>query len=501
MDTMAWLLLSPILVACASALAALIADALVSPRAAVLTAAVGLTGSAVLSALVVPRGIASVFDVLALGGTPSAVGAVSFGIAALVLLAGRRRATWPHAGQIAALVAFSAAASAALAGVFDLGVFVVLIELVSLAGYALVASARTTRSYEAAMKYFVQGAVATGLLAYGIAVLFGSFGGGSLRYGDLAKAVAAAPGSPAVTTAIVLLLAGLAFKLGAFPFHSWAPDAYETAPPFVAAYLATVPKLAALLATVMLLLNVFAGPGAMAVWQPLVAGLAVASIVFGNLGALKQTSFRRMLAYSGIAQVGYALVAVAAGVAPVILLFGLLYAVAATGAFLAAEAAGEGAAWDGTIAGLAGLGRRRPLLGASLAVCLLSLTGIPLTAGFWGKFLVFSAAAGTNLLWLAIVGVIGSVVSFGYYGGVLRAVYLDDTAEAPEPEPLGRTEPALEEVVELAPRSVGAMAADDGGEPAGAGGSWAVAVIAALILIAGIAPLFGGLAVFNLLGS
>jgi NADH-quinone oxidoreductase subunit N len=489
--TASWLLLSPVLLALASALAGLIVDAVVSPRAALFVTSVGLAASAGLSAWASTQPTAAVAGVFALGGTPAFAGIFVCGLAALALIAGRRLAKQPHAGQIAALVAFSAAGSAALLGAIDLAVFVVVLELISLAGYALVASARTDRAYEAAMKYFVQGAVATGLLAYGTAILFGVFGG-SLRYVILQQRVAAAPASSALPTAVVLLLAALAFKLGAFPFHSWAPDAYETAPPVVAAYLASVPKLAALLALMLVLMDVFAGRAA--VWSPLVAGLAVASIVFGNLAALRQVSFRRMLAYSGIAQIGYAFVGVAVGAAPLVLLFGMVYVLAAAGAFLAAEAAGEGVTWDGTISSLSGLGRRRPVLAASLAVCLLSLTGIPLTAGFWGKFLVFGAASATNMLWLAVVGVLGSVVSFGYYGGVLRAVYLDDPAEAPEPAPSREVlEPAVDEVGELLPRSVGAMAADDPDEPAAAGGTWPVTLIAAILLIAGIAPLFSGL--------
>ena len=165
----------------------------------------------------------------------------------------------------------------------------------------------------------------------------------------------------------MLLLAALAFKLGAFPFHSWAPDAYETAPPAVAAFLAAVPKIAALLAIADAARSACSARRG-AVWSPLVAGLAVASIVFGNLAALRQTSFRRMLAYSGIAQVGYALVGVAVGARgrAHVVLFGVVYALAAAGAFLAAEAAGEGDR-RGT-ARIAGAGRARQAAAAARGV-------------------------------------------------------------------------------------------------------------------------------------
>ncbi len=486
-----WLLLAPLLLSLAGALAGLVADAFLSPRAATRTAAVALAAAAGLFAYTAFIRAAVAGGVVLLGGVYAAVGAFVCALAALTLTSGESSlGSRPHGGQVAALVAFTTTASVVLLGAFDLTVFVVALEMIALGGYALVASARTARAYEAAMKYFVQGAIATGLLVYGVAVLFG-LSGGALGFDALGRALAAGAGKPAATVALVLMLSAVAFKLGAFPFHSWAPDAYETAPPSVAAFLASVPKVAALLATVLLLVGVFGGAPSQRepVWALLVAIIAAASIAFGNLAALRQASFRRMLAYSGIAQVGYALTGMSAGsrVQPfAVLVFGVFYALAAAGAFLAAEAAGEGEGWDGSIASLAGLGRRRPVLAASLAVCLLSLTGIPLTAGFWGKLLVF-ASASTTVLWLAIVGVVGSVVSFGYYGGVLRAVYLDETAEAPEPAP-ARVEEILEGSPAFATRSVGAMAADAPSERRRA--TWPVAVVAILVLVGGLAPLF-----------
>jgi NADH-quinone oxidoreductase subunit N len=209
-----------------------------------------------------------------------------------------------------------------------------------------------------------------------------------------------------------------------------------------------------------------------------VALVSVASIVFGNLAALRQVSLARMLAYSAIAQVGYALAALplVQGRASV-LVFAGLYALASAGAFLfiVALRAVE-PAWDGSIAGLAGLSARRPALAVSLVPLMLSLTGIPLTAGFWGKFLVFGAAATGGYLWLAIVAVIGSVVSFGYYGGVLRSAFLDDappTRPASVPGPSGA-------------RAIG---------PAGV----ATVVVAVAIVLIGALPLVTGLAPSGLL--
>jgi NADH-quinone oxidoreductase subunit N len=290
----------------------------------------------------------------------------------------------------------------------------------------------------------------------------------------LAKALNGAGTANAAIAAMVLILAAVSFKLAAFPFHSWAPDAYETASAPVAAFLASAPKLAALASGSVLLMGVFGTQWPRLV--PLAAALAVASIVFGNLGALKQVSLRRMLAYSGIAQVGYALVAFASGGRGQLLIFGVTYTIAAAGAFIAAEAADGGPGADGSIASLAGLGATRPVVAASLAVCLLSLTGIPLTAGFWGKVAVFGSAttSGSPYWWLAIVGVLGSVVSFGYYGGVLRVVYLDTTDTTGSTDTTERSR---------LPVTAAVMAA-------------------ALVLALGVAPLFWGrLALFMLSGS
>jgi NADH-quinone oxidoreductase subunit N len=479
------------------AFVALVVDAFSTPARAVRATIATLLVAAAVSVWSAIPGPAVFAGAFVVGGGPAAIGALSAFLAALALLASSRRlALRANGGQVAALVAFSTFGAAVLVSAASIAVFVIALEVVALCGYALVGAAGTARAGEAAVKYVVQGAVATGVLAYGIAIVVGAFGG-SVGYQPLPADLATRP----VITALVLVIAALAFKLGAFPFHSWAPDAYETADAGIAGYLAAVPKLAALAALGVLLYVSF---GTIApVWTLLLSCLGAASIVFGNLAALRQRDFRRMLGYSGIAQVGYAFAALTgrfADLAP-LLLFGAAYAVAASGAFFAAEAAGEGASWDGTVSGLAGLSKRRPLVAVSLAVCLLSLTGIPLTVGFWGKFAAFSMAAGSGYLWLAIVGVLGSVVSFGYYGGVLRAVFLDAPA-APPTEPV--TEPVLaaEELESgLVPHSVGALAADDPEAPAPGWSPAATAVVAAafLTLAAGIFPLLFGLGAFGVL--
>lgn len=415
--------LLPMLLALTYAIAALLADAFWSPRGAIDLALGGLAFSAVASAVLGSSSTRVVFGVLRAGGGVARVSAWLLAFAALALLAARPAlATRANGGQVAALAAFSGFAAVALVSAADLLVLVLALETLALCAYGLVASARTKRSDEAALKYFVQGGVASALLVYGIAVLVMSYRA-PLAYAAFdTLRIAQGPVLP-----FALLLSALAFKAGAFPFHWWAPDAYETSSPAVAGLLASVFKAAAIVAVVVLFAGAFAG--SFAVWVPLVAALAAGSVVFGNLAGLRQVSFARMLAYSGVAQVGYALSGLAAleDAASAVVTFAAVYGLAALGAFAAAAALSEAEPhWDGTIAGMAGLARRRPALAAALTALMLSLTGIPLTAGFWGKFLVFGALATTPWAWLAVVGVIGSVVSFGYYGSVLRAMYLEE---------------------------------------------------------------------------
>ncbi|MDO9108758.1 MAG: proton-conducting transporter membrane subunit, partial [Coriobacteriia bacterium] len=282
---------------------------------------------------------------------------------------------------------------------------------------------------EAAMKYVIQGAVATGLYLAGLAIHVGVTGGGS----DLGRVAAGMPEfALASTAATVFLLAAFAFKLGAVPFHSWAPDALETAPPSGSAFMASAPKIAAVLGLI-ILFSLTVEQVAIKTLPTLnhvilFATLAVGSILLGNLAGLPQTSYQRMLAYSGIAQVGYVLIGLAtgSGAIPATMFLVSVYGLAALGAFLAAQfvhAARLG--WDGSIAGMAGLGREHPVVAIALAILLLSLTGIPLTAGFWGKLYVFNFAVRAGLEWLVLLGVLGSVVSFGYYGAVLRSIFFD----------------------------------------------------------------------------
>lgn len=349
-----------------------------------------------------------------------------------------------NGGSLAAIVALATAAGGAAAAAMDLTTLLLLLETLALAGYALVYSARTNRSAEAAMKYFVQGAVATGLLLFGVAILVGLFAP-SGEYSDIAQALQGPSALMPALGGVVLVLCGLLFKMGAAPFHAWVPDAYETAPSELTAFLATGPKVAAIGATGVFVTVATAGQASQVVLL-VVAGVAIASILIGSVAALRQSDYRRLLAYAGIAQSGYALVAIALPMAPLAIFFASTYAVAAAGTFVAASAFSRlKPDWDGSVAGLAGLGRRAPVLSGALAVLLISLSGLPPLLGFWAKLTVFGTALSyslsgastmpwpTGMIGGAVaVAILGSIVSLGYYGAVLRSLFFDapDIAES-----------------------------------------------------------------------
>lgn len=429
---------------------------------------------------------------VAVGGTASLIyGVIAFvGLAAVVggLDSLKVRS---HGGSVAALTALAVAAGGGTAAALDITTLLLLLETLALAGYGLVAGARTARSGEAAMKYFVQGAVATGLFLFGMAILVGLYAP-SGEYPAINEVfITASPLFPALAGA-GLVLAALAFKMGAVPFHSWAPDAYETAPFESAAFLAAGPKLAAIGAASIFVTVVTAGIEAKRILL-VVAGLAVLSVLVGSVAALRQRDYRRLLAYAGVAQSGYALIAITLPMAPLAVFFGATYAIAATGTFLAAGAFQKvRPEWDGSVAGLAGLGREAPLLGGAVAVLLVSLSGLPPLLGFWAKLLVFATGlthavgnleASPQLSWaigIAVAaGILGSVVSLGYYGAILRSLYLD------------------------APEAASSAEAVDGATPS-TGGSAALVVVAlaVMIVVLSVLPLvFGPTFLFDIFAA
>lgn len=421
-------------------------DAFGGRKSAVLWSGAGLfAGACVFAYTAATHHSDMVWGVLRGGGVFATVGAVIAALAAVAVLGGWNSLTereW--GGSLAGLIAFAAAASVVVAGSKDITLLLISLEIAAACAYAIVASGGRSGSREAALKYFIQGAIATGFFVFGMAVMVGVF----LPTGDLDGLRAALSGDVAqsvASVAVVLLVGALAFKSGAAPFHSWTPDAYESSTAPSAAFLASSPKIGAVVALSGLAVLSMTGSLATPITAVLVI-LAVLSIIVGSVTALRQRSYTRMLGYAGVAQVGYALIAVSMSHGLVLPIFFIVsYGIASTGTFLAAQAFLEvRPEWDGTIDGLAGIGRQSPALGVSTSLLVISLAGIPPLLGFWAKFGAFLAAFvaavaaftdGKMLLgWLSLIagvaGVLGSVVSLGYYGAVLRALFQPAPATA-----------------------------------------------------------------------
>lgn len=338
-------------------------------------------------------------------------------------------------GEYHALVLWCAAGMVLLIRANELLTIFLALELLSVCLYALAAfHRRLSVATEAALKYFLMGAFVSAFILYGLAILYGETG--STRLDEVSHAlVMGEPGSLAIL-GMLLLVAGFGFKMSLVPFHAWAPDTYQGAPsPFVA-FLSVAPKAAAAVVMIRLLHVAMAG-GLGDRWPALVAVLAVASMVVGNLLALVQRDIKRMLAYSGIAHMGYLmipLVSLGDSSWTPVLVYLLAYALMNAGAFVLVSMLYARAGEQHLISELSGWGYRFPLLGACLAVCMLALGGIPPTLGFIGKYLVFLHAIRNGHLGLAIVGVGASLVGVFYYLRVVYVLYMK--AELHEPEGL-----------------------------------------------------------------
>ena len=311
------------------------------------------------------------------------------------------------------------------------------LELQSLALYVVAAFQRDAlRSTEAGLKYFVLGALSSGLLLYGASLVYGF--AGTTRFAALAPLFA--QGGPApigVIVGIAFVAASLAFKVSAVPFHMWTPDVYEGAPTPVTAFFAAAPKIAALALFVRVLIGPF---GALvAQWQQIVVFLSIASMALGAYAAINQRNIKRLMAYSSIANVGYALVGLAAGTevgVRGVMIYMAIYLAMVLGAFCCILAMREGGRYVEEIGELAGLSKTQPLLAAVFAVFLFSLAGIPPLAGFFGKLYVFLAAIEAKLYTLAVIGVLTSVVGAYYYVRIVKIMYFDEPAVEFE-RPLG----------------------------------------------------------------
>jgi len=299
------------------------------------------------------------------------------------------------------------------------------IETLSLSSYVLAAFHRdSARSSEAGLKYFVLGALASGMLLYGASLVYGFTG--TTSFAGIAEA--------GVTTGalfgMVLMIVGLAFKISAAPMHVWTPDVYEGAPTPVVAFFASAPKMASTVVFANVLFTVFGS--AIDQWQIIVSIIAGLSMIIGSLGALVQTNIKRLLGYSSIANVGYALVAVAAGQASgaaALLTFSTIYAVTSLGLFAAVLAMRRRGGMVEGISELGGLARNNPVLAVALSVLIFSIAGLPPFGGFFGKFEILRAGLEAGLVPLAILVVISSVISLGYYLKLIKIMWFDEQTE------------------------------------------------------------------------
>lgn len=302
------------------------------------------------------------------------------------------------------------------------------LELNSLAAYVLASFLRNDdRSAEAGLKYFVLGSLASGILLFGTSLTYGF--AGTIDFAGIAAALNGKISTGAVF-GLVFVLAGLAFKISAVPFHMWTPDVYEGAPTPVTTFFASAPKVAALALTVIVAMTAFGNQ--VSAWQPIVVFMALASIVVGALGAIGQTNLKRLLAYSSINNVGFLLIGLAVATPKSVgamLTYLAIYVAMTIGGFVALlmfrDADGEPVE---DLRDIAGLSRHRKVLAASFAMIMFSLAGIPPLFGFWGKFVVFQAAVEAGMVALAAFGIAASVIGAFYYLKVVKVMYFDEPA-------------------------------------------------------------------------
>ena len=315
----------------------------------------------------------------------------------------------------------------------DLIALYVGLEQQSLALYVVAAFQRdSARSSEAGLKYFVLGALSSGMLLYGASLVYGFTG--STGFDDIALAVQPSGANIGLIFGLVFLIAGFAFKISAVPFHMWTPDVYEGAPTPVTAFFAAAPKLAAMALTVRVLITAF--PAVTLEWRQIVVFLAIASMALGSFAAIGQTNIKRLMAYSSIGHMGYALVGLAAGTTEGVqgvIIYLAIYLAMTLGTFACILAMRRDGRMVEDIDQLSGLSSTSPLMAFLLAMLLFSLAGVPPLAGFFAKFYVFLAAIHAGLYALAVVGVLLSVVGAYYYLRIVKIMYFDAPAERFEP--------------------------------------------------------------------
>ncbi len=347
-------------------------------------------------------------------------------------------------GEFLALVLLSVTGMLLLVSARELISIYVALELTALPAAALAAFRRDSLSIEAGLKFIILSAVASAVLLYGIVFIYGYTGTTNLelilaRLNDLPSDPDVPFGSYAVLFAVVMIVAGFAFKMAVVPWQMWVPDVYQGAPTPVTAFLSTASKASAFAVVIRVMYTAFGSDSLSEDWSGLFATLAVASMIFGNLLALAQTDIKRLLGYSTIAQAGYMLIGVAAVAAntdsgdPIAGPQGTMYYLAGYAftnlAVFFAIIAISNRTGSNAISSLNGLGKRSPVLAVLLTIGVISLLGIPPTVGFMSKAVVFSAAVNSGLLWLAVVGVVNTVVSAFYYLKIIRAIYFEESED------------------------------------------------------------------------
>lgn len=347
-----------------------------------------------------------------------------------------------HIGEYLALILLATVGMLFMVSAEDVLMIFIALELTSLSLYILTAfNKRNIKSAEAALKYFLFGGMAAAFMLFGLSLIYGLSGSTNLH--QIATALAGKGLDPLVVVAIVMTVIGFGFKVAAVPFHLWLPDAYEGAPSQSAAFIASGSKLASFFIFAKIMMIGFAGAeggGAyrqfIAGWTPVIAVIAALSMILGNLVAVVQSSVKRLLAYSAIAHAGYMLLGVLAhdeqAIASIVY-YAATYGLATIGAFGVVALAEEGAG-DDKLSSFIGFSKRAPMAAFAMMIFLLSLAGIPPLAGFFGKFYLFAAALKTGapnlgLLWLVVLAIAMSAVSFYYYLKVLKQIYVMDATD------------------------------------------------------------------------
>ena len=395
-------------------------------------AAVALLVVATIALIGAPSHAGPVFDGLLSADLFASFGkALIFPAAAIAIIAAHgwfERGT-EHAPEYAVLILFSTVGMSVMVSATNLMTLYIGLELLSLSSYVLASYRRSDeRSAEAGLKYFVLGALASGILLYGISLLYGFTG--TMDFAGIATAFGRGAPTLGLLFGLVFVLAGLAFKASVVPFHMWTPDVYEGAPTPVTAFFASAPKVAAVLLATRVCIEAL-GPATDA-WRQIVIFAALASIFLGAVGAYGQTNIKRLLAYSSINNVGFALIGLAAAGqqgASSVLFYMAVYTVMTVGAFLCVLwMRGPDGEHLEDIATLSGLSQTRPALAVAIAIFMFSLAGIPPLFGFWPKLLVFNAAVESGYIALAVAGIIGTVVGAYYYLKIVKIMYFDDPA-------------------------------------------------------------------------